>query len=109
MTPSRMSRPGRNVVSGSVAARTSRPIPRTKPARRSVKAFVNMSRRLGERCFGFGEGPVEPGRERLDVGRLDGRAAPDTQARRRIAVMTEVETGTFLFEQAGELLGERRL
>ena len=47
---------------------------------------VRKSRRLRQRGLGFGEGPVEPWRQRLDVARLDGRAAPDAQARRRVAV-----------------------
>ena len=36
------------------------------------------------------EGVLDPGEERLEVGRVDGRAAPDAQARRRVAVRTDV-------------------
>src|SRR5215218_3723039 len=39
---------------------------------------------------GLGVGPVEPGKESLDVGRLDRRAAPDAQARRGIAIGRDV-------------------
>jgi len=37
------------------------------------------------------EGPVEPVRERFDVTRLHRRPAPDAQARRRVAVIGDVE------------------
>jgi hypothetical protein len=51
------------------------------------------------------QGPVEPGPERLDVGGVDGRAAPDAQARRGVAVAGDVEGGAFLLEQLhGHLL-----
>ena len=40
-------------------------------------------------------GPVEPGPERLDVGGVDGRAAPDAQARRRVAIAGDVVGGAF--------------
>ena len=39
-------------------------------------------RRPGEFGRDGGEGPVEPGRQRLEVGGVDGGAAPDPQARR---------------------------
>ena len=41
------------------------------------------------------EGPVEPGRQRLDVGRLDGGAAPDAQARRGVAIGADVVGDAF--------------
>ena len=39
----------------------------------------------------------------------DRRAAPDAQARRRVAVIGDVVGDAFLLQQAGERLGERRL
>ena len=64
---------------------------------------------MRERVLGLGVGPVEPVRERFDVGALDGRAAPDPQARRRIAVGADVVGDAFLLERCGNALGERRL
>src|SRR5690606_11852627 len=51
-------------------------------------------------------GPVEPGTERLDVGGVDGRAAPDAKARRGIAIAGDVVSRAFLLQQAGESLDE---
>src|SRR5690606_16836103 len=51
-------------------------------------------------------GPVEPGAERLDVGRIDRRAAPDAQARRGVAIAGDVVSRAFLLQQAGESLDE---
>src|SRR6185437_15401956 len=66
-------------------------------------------RRLGERGFRLGEGPVEPRRQRLDIRRFDRGAAPDAQARRRIAVMAEVVARVFLLDEGDERLGEGQL
>ena len=51
--------------------------------------------------------PVEPGQQRLDVGGLDRRAAPDAQARRRVAIGADVVGHALLFQQRRQLL--RRL
>ena len=68
-----------------------------------------MLRRFRQRGLGFAECPVEPGRQRFDILRLDGGAAPDAQARRRVAIVGDVVGDAFLLEQAGERLGEGRL
>src|SRR6516165_11940780 len=39
---------------------------------------------------GFGEGPVEPGGERFQVGGLHRGPGPDAQARRRVAIGADV-------------------
>ena len=65
--------------------------------------------RLCQRVLGLGERPVEPERERLDVVRLHGRAAPDAQAGRRVAVGVYVVGDALLFERGGEALHERGL
>ena len=49
------------------------------------------------------------GPERFDVGSIDGRAAPDAQARRRVAIAGDVISRTFGFEQSGEFLDEIRI
>src|SRR5258707_14626625 len=70
---------------------------------------ISVSRRLRQRVLGPGEGPIQPAGERLDVGRLDGRAAPDAQTRRRVAIMGEIVAGAFLLDHGGEAFGETRL
>ncbi len=55
------------------------------------------------------EGPFEPGHQRLDIGFLDRRAGPDAQARRRIAIVPDVEGDAFLLERRDDALGEGRL
>ena len=67
------------------------------------------SRRLRQRVPALGEGPVEPQRQRLDIGALDGRAAPDAQAGRRIAVGIDVIGDALLLQRGGNALDERRL
>src|ERR1022692_4567797 len=79
------------------------------PARGGGGGKIVALRRLRQRGFGLSEGPVEPGRERLDVARFRRRPAPDAQARRGVAVIGDVVGDAFLLEQAGERLGERRL
>ena len=49
-----------------------------RPARLQGRVTKVLSR-LRQRGFGFGEGPVEPGRQRFDVARLNGGAAPDAK------------------------------
>src|SRR5579862_4122434 len=46
--------------------------------------------------------PVEPGRKRLDVARVDGGAAPDAQTRRGRAMRRDIEGDPFLFEYRGK-------
>src|SRR5687768_9992519 len=50
--------------------------------------------------------PIEPRPERLDIGGVDGRAAPDPQARRGVAVTGDVVGRALGFEQTGEPLDE---
>src|SRR5215218_1164987 len=54
--------------------------------------------------FDLRQGPVEPGQEGFDVGGLDGGAAPDAKAGRRIAIGAGVECDAFLLQNAGEPL-----
>src|SRR5206468_3481783 len=51
-------------------------------------------------------GPVEPGAERCDIGRLDRTAAPDPQTRRGVAIAGDVIGRIFDLEQAGDLLDQ---
>src|SRR6476659_2076589 len=62
------------------------------------------SSRLRQRGLGLGERPVDPLRQQRDVGGFHGGAAPDPQARRRIAVIGEVITRAFLLHESHELL-----
>src|SRR5580704_3119705 len=50
---------------------------------------------LGGAGLDLGEGPVEPGRQRLDVGFVHRGAAPDAQARRRGAIAGHVQRHAF--------------
>src|SRR5262245_20348892 len=52
--------------------------------------WLRTSRRLRQRVFALGEGPIEPEGERFDIRALHGRTAPDAQARRRIAIGVDV-------------------
>src|SRR5215467_14330548 len=67
------------------------------------------SRRLRQSVLALGESPVEPQRQRLDVGALGGRAAPDAQARWSIAIRVDVIGHALLVERGGDALDERRL
>src|SRR6202030_4600333 len=46
-------------------------------------------------------GPIEPRQERLDIDRLDRRAGPDADARRRGAVAGEIIAGALGLEPGG--------
>src|SRR5215472_574848 len=70
---------------------------------------VMASRRLQQRVLASGKRPVEPERERLDIGALDGRAAPDAQAGRCVAVGIDVVGDAFLLQRGGHALDERGL
>src|SRR5713226_5901039 len=105
-----MSRPGKNVGSDSLAAWTSMPTPRTKSASFSMRGSEDIgSRRLRQRVLAPGKCPVEPERKRLDIGALDGGAAPDAQAGRRIAVGIDVVGDAFLLHCRSHALDERGL
>src|SRR5437879_1303475 len=107
--PWRIAIPGRNVVGSRLSARTAMPMPRTNSTSLAVNGSANIGlRRLRQRVLGLGEGPVEPLRERFHIARLDGRAAPDAQPRRRIAVGIDVVGHAFLLERRGEVLDEGR-
>src|SRR3546814_20854597 len=54
-------------------------------------------------------GPVEPGAERFDIGGVDGRAAPDAQARRGIAIAGDIMGRPFGVEQPRDLLDAVRI
>ena len=55
------------------------------------------------------ERPVEPWQERLEVGRLDRRAAPQPEARRRVAVAGDVVGDALGLEPRGQPLDEAGL
>src|SRR5580692_11266640 len=52
----------------------------------AVDPWLGESSRLGEVALGLRKGEIEPRGQRLDIARLDGRAAPDPKAGRRIAI-----------------------
>ncbi len=61
---------------------------------------------FAQRCLGLGKRPVDPLRQQRDVLGIHRGAAPDAQARRRVAVVREIVAGAFLLHQRDELLGE---
>src|ERR1700733_14062280 len=63
-------------------------------------------RRLRKLRLGFGKGPVDPLGEQRNIIGFDRGAAPDAQARRRVAMAREVIAGAFLFDQTDHLLDE---
>ena len=65
-----------------------------------------QERKRDQAARGGGEGPVEPRRQRLDVGGLDRGAAPDPQARRRVAVAGDVVGDALGLEELGHPLDE---
>src|SRR5438477_8588588 len=69
--------------------------------------------RISGRCFQRrllrGKGPVEPWQQRFEIRCLDGRAAPDAQARWRVAIGADVVGDAFLVERRDDALGECRL
>src|SRR5262245_49483228 len=73
------------------------------------RSWCGTSRRLRQRVLGLGEGPVEPQGERLDIGALHRRAAPDAQARRRITIRVDVVGDALFLQRGGDALDERRL
>src|SRR5215510_7985442 len=68
------------------------------------RSWCGTSRRLRQRVLGLGEGPVEPQGERLDIGALHRRAAPDAQARRRITISIDVVGDALLLQRGGDAL-----
>src|SRR5712671_4095362 len=59
----------------------------------------------GGLLFHLCEGPIEPGRQRLDVGCFHGGAAPDAQTRRRGAIAADIQCDIFLFQKTCDLRG----
>src|SRR6516162_10125895 len=74
----------------------------------ALLADLSLSR-FRQRIFGPGIGPIEPARERFDIGALDGRAAPNAQAWRRIPISVDVEGDAFFIESGGDAFDESRL
>src|SRR6188768_1260979 len=77
-----------------------------------IESLAPLERGFRKRLGGFelgrdgGEGPVEPGRQGLDIRGVDGGAAPDAQAGRGVAVAADVEGGALFLELGRQLLGE---
>src|SRR5690242_8872819 len=55
------------------------------------------------------KGPIEPGRQRLQIRSIDGRAAPNAQSRRRRTITANVQRDALLLEHAGDLCCGRGL
>src|SRR5690242_13309382 len=68
-----------------------------------LAAFLRGFRQRG---LGLSEGPIDPRRQCLEIGSLDGRAAPDAQAGRRIAMRRDVVGRALLLDARDEVLHE---
>src|SRR6266511_3797753 len=75
----------------------------------SETLWVRTSRRLRQRVFALGEGPIEPQCERFDIRALHRRTAPDAQAWRRIAIGVDVVGDVLLLQRGSDAFHERRL
>src|SRR6476620_8026406 len=64
---------------------------------------------LGERRLLHRVRPVEPIGQDAEVRRLDGRAGPDAEMRRRVAMEVDVVGDAFLVQARGDVLEERLL
>src|SRR6266568_1365943 len=78
----------------------------TSPRNNGARSKTETLRGLRQRRLHLGERPIDPLRQQRNVVGFDGRAAPDSQARRRIAIVREIVTGAFLLYEGNELLGE---
>src|SRR6516165_240501 len=58
------------------------------------------------RRLGLGVRPVEPDRQRFDVGALRGAAAPHPQTRRRVAIGVDVVGDALLLQRRGDAFDE---
>src|SRR6185295_13626755 len=83
--------------------RPARPRPPGTPPRLDA-ARPSLARAGSELGLDARIGPIEPGCERLQIGRLHRGATPDAQARRRLDVGTDVVRGALLIEQPREPL-----
>src|SRR6266568_9527187 len=77
------------------------PPPRLRGGRRQ-----DALRCLCERCLCLGKRPVDPRRQRRDIGLFDRATAPDAQTRRCVAMGRDVERGAFLLDERDEILHE---
>src|ERR1043166_2434814 len=71
-----------------------------------TRGAMAASRCLAQRVLALRERPIEPGGEPLDVGGLDGRAAPDAQAGRRVAIERDIIGDAFFLERRRHAAGE---
>ena len=65
---------------------------------------LRMARSKSESFSDFAVRPVKPRQKSLHVGRIHRRAAPDTQARGRIAIRADIERHAFFIEQRNQRL-----
>src|SRR5690606_5498571 len=71
-----------------------------------VSGLTYVSGKAGSGGAGSREGPIEPRQQRLNVRGIDRGAAPDAQARRRVAITTDVVGGPLGFQQLRHALDE---
>src|SRR6516165_922019 len=78
-------------------------LPDAGPQISLLRVLRELGVRLGSLCGAalLIPGPVEPGQQRFDIGRLDRRASPDTPARRRRAMTGDTVCRTFLLKPPG--------
>src|SRR4029079_2846253 len=79
-------------------------IPRSRKIAAARGSILSAMRTLTGSATGRLPSPIEPRPERLNVGGVDRRPAPDGQARRSLAIPANVICGILGLEQAGDCL-----
>src|SRR5580704_11863612 len=95
---------------------TSRPRLRKISSARGLNSSAMRTLGMGTSLSGLAqlrhassEGPIEPGRQRLQITLLPGGATPDPQPRGCRPVRRRIDRDILLFQDRGQVLGELRL
>src|SRR5262249_45777470 len=83
--------------------------PDLRRGRMRAGAWFQASGRLEQRVLAICKRPIEPKRQRLEIGALYGRATPDAQSEWSIAVRIDIIGYSLLLERRAQPLHEIRL
>ncbi len=79
------------------------------PTRTTVSCMKCVSGSSFQRCLLRCKSPIQPMRQRFQIGSFHRRASPDAQARRRVAISADIIGNAFLVERSDDALGESGL